>query len=132
MKFNDNKENLTEKFDILTNFYPITSKKNEFCEFIDFLNNKIIVIVEIGTADLRIICFFSQLFVQKTMIAIDLEIRNRLSLSAINSNQDKRIYIEGNVEQTNQQLASALNKQIDLILSMVMSYEGVKKGFRFV
>jgi predicted O-methyltransferase YrrM len=67
------------------------------------------------------------------MVAIDLEIRNRKSLSAINSNNDNRLYIEGSSHsgETHSQLLSLLkNKKIDLLfIDGDHSYEGVKKDF---
>ena len=67
------------------------------------------------------------------MVAIDLEIRNRKSLSAINSNNDNRLYIEGSShsEGTHSQLSSLLKKKkIDLLfIDGDHSYEGVKKDF---
>jgi len=124
-----------EKFAKLTNLIPSHQRKNEFCSFIEFLNkHKISVIVEIGTADSGTHLLLSQLVSsQKTMVAIDLEIRNRKSLSAINSNNDNRLYIEGSSHsgETHSQLLSLLKKKkIDLLfIDGDHSYEGVKKDF---
>ena len=123
------------KFAKLTTLIPSHQRKNEFCSFIDFLNrHKISVIVEIGTADSGTHLLLSELvYSQKTMIAIDLEIRNRKSLSAINSNNDNRLSIEGSSHSggTHSKLLSLLkNKKIDLLfIDGDHSYEGVKKDF---
>jgi predicted O-methyltransferase YrrM len=123
------------KFTKLTSIIPSHQRKDEFCSFIDFLNrHKISVIVEIGTADSGTHLLLSELvYSQKTMVAIDLEIRNRKSLSAINSNNDNRLYIEGSSHsgETHSQLLSLLkNKKIDLLfIDGDHSYEGVKKDF---
>ena len=128
-------KDILEKFATLTTFIPSHQRKNEFCNFIEFLNkHKISVIVEIGTADSGTHLLLSQLvYSQKTMVAIDLEIRNRKSLSAINSNNDNRLYIEGSSHScgTHSQLLSLLkNKKIDLLfIDGDHSYEGVKKDF---
>ena len=128
------KSNL-EKFVVLTTLIPSHQRKNEFCSFIEFLNkHKISVIVEIGTADSGTHLLLSELVCwQKTMVAIDLEIRNRKSLSAINSYNDKRLYIEASSHSigTHSQLLSLLkNKKIDLLfIDGDHSYEGVKKDF---
>ena len=123
------------KFSKLTTLIPSHQRKNEFCSFIDFLNrHKISVIVEIGTADSGTHLLLSELvYSQKTMIAIDLEIRNRKSLSTINSNNDNRLSIEGSSHsgRTHSKLLSLLkNKKIDLLfIDGDHSYEGVKKDF---
>ena len=128
-------EDNLRKFALLTSLIPSHQRKNEFCSFIEFLNkHKISVIVEIGTADSGTHLLLSQLvYSQKTMVAIDLEIRNRKSLSAINSNNDNRLYIEGSSHScgTHSQLLSLLkNKKIDLLfIDGDHSYEGVKKDF---
>ena len=123
------------KFAKLTKLIPSHQRKNEFCSFLDFLNKrKVNVIVEIGTADSGTHLLLSELvYSQKTMIAIDLEIRNRKSLSVINSNEDKRLFIRGSShsEGTHSQLSSLLKKKkIDLLfIDGDHSYEGVKKDF---
>lgn len=130
-----NKENLTEKFDMLTNLIPAHQRKHEFCKFINFLNdNNIRTVLEIGTADSGTHLLLSELLnSKKTMIAVDLELRNRLSLKLLNSHQDLRLGIRGSShsDKVIQQVASALNnKQIDLLfIDGDHSYEGVKKDF---
>jgi predicted O-methyltransferase YrrM len=125
----------SRQFAILTTLIPSHQRKNEFCSFIDFLNtHKISVIVEIGTADSGTHLLLSELvYSQKKMVAIDIEIRNRKSLSAINSNNDTRFSITGSShsEETHAQLSNILKeKKIDLLfIDGDHSYEGVREDF---
>lgn len=130
-----NSKDTFERFDNFVNFIPAHQIKNEFCNFVDFLKqHKIKVIVEIGTSDSGTHLLLSELVIsQKTMIAIDLEIRNRKSLSAINSNHDNRFAITGSSHsrKTLNQLSELLgDNMIDLLfIDGDHSYEGVKKDF---
>ena len=124
-----------EKFDILSNVLLSHQRKIEFSKFIESINDeKIHVIVEIGTADSGTHLLLSELInSSKTMVAIDLELRNRKTLSAINSNHDKRFGIEGSSQskETFLQLSQLLNnRKIDLLfIDGDHSYEGVRNDF---